>query len=223
MKKKLPILLAGGAILGSVLTAGIGYAGDFTQTIDIHTKPLTITLNGEAIVSGEQAGSYRNGKATVPNAFQYQDTTYVPISLIANALDKSITWDSSTRTISLTDKAPQAIQEGRLEPSLTETADGKYTYSVKNQTESEIKLDFTSSQRYDFAVTNSKGETVYLYSSLATFAQVLGEEALKPGDALSYEINVNELGLEKGMYILEAWLTPKDGETASIQVPFVVD
>ncbi|WP_123039388.1 BsuPI-related putative proteinase inhibitor [Cohnella candidum] len=223
MKKRLVMMLAGGAVLGSVLTAGVGYASDFMQTIKINTKPVTITLNGETIVSGDKANTYQNGKENVPAAFQYRATTYVPLNLMAKTFGKDIAWNGSTRTISLTDPAPQpGIWAGRLEPSLTATSDGKYTYSVKNQTERALKFEFTSSQRYDFAIKNDKGETVYLYSSLATFAQVLGEENLKQGESLSYDINVGELGLEKGTYILEAWLTPKDGTTGDISVPFIV-
>lgn len=222
MKKQMAKMLACGIILGSVLTGGVGYASDFFETIKVYTKPLTITLNGEALVSGGQANQYHNGKENVPNTFQYKGTTYVPLSFIAKELNKNVAWDGSTRTIALTDNNPRGIWEGQMQPSLTETSTGKYTYSVKNQTEHEVKLEFTSSQRYDFAVKNSKGETVYLYSSVASFAQVMEEVIVKQGESLSYEIDVNGLGLEKGEYTLEVWLTPKEGKSSSVEAPFVV-
>ncbi|KIL34225.1 hypothetical protein SD71_21515 [Cohnella kolymensis] len=75
---------------------------------------------------------------------------------------------------------------------------------------------------YDFAVKNSKGETVYLYSSVTSFLTVMEEEIVKQGESLSYEIDVTGLGLEKGEYTLEIWLTPKEGKSSSVEVPFVV-
>ncbi|WP_169306714.1 BsuPI-related putative proteinase inhibitor [Cohnella pontilimi] len=222
MKKQLAKTLVGGMILGSVLTVGVGYASQYVESIKVNTKPLTITLNGNTIVSGDQANQFHNGMENVPVTFQYKGTTYVPIGFMTKEFNKNVAWDGSTRTIAITDNNPHGIWVGRLEPSLTETSAGKYTYSVKNQTEREVRLEFTSSQRYDFAVKNSKGETVYLYSSLASFAQVLGEEVIKQGEALSYEIDTTALGLEKGDYTLEAWLTPRDGKTASVEVSFVV-
>lgn len=222
MKKQMAAMLAGGMVLGTVLTVGVGYASDFMQKIEVNTKPITITLNGETIVSADQPKPYSNGSANVPTTFQYKGTTYVPISFMAKEFDKSIAWDPSTRTITLTDNNPVGIWEGRLEPSLTETSPGKFAYSVKNQTEREVKLEFTSSQRYDFAVKNSAGETVYLFSSVALFAQGLGEEVIKQGEALTYEIDASGLGLEKGEYTLEAWLIPKDGKTGIAEAPLVV-
>ncbi|KIL34224.1 hypothetical protein SD71_21510 [Cohnella kolymensis] len=136
MKKHMAKMLVGGMILGSVLTGGVGYASDFWEKIDVYTKPLTITLNGESIVSGSQADQYHNGKVYVPTTFQYKGTTYVPLSLIAKELNKNVAWEGSTRTIALTDN-PRGIWEGQMQPSLTETSKGKYTYSVQNQTEHE--------------------------------------------------------------------------------------
>lgn len=66
-----------------------------------------------------------------------------------------------------------------------------------------VHLRYTSSQRYDIAVKNERGETVYLWSAAALFLPVVSEE-----DMLSKEYSVPlTLDLPDGRYQIEAWLT----------------
>jgi hypothetical protein len=66
-----------------------------------------------------------------------------------------------------------------------------------------LHLRYTSSQRYDIAVKNERGETVYLWSATAVFLQVVSEE-----DVLEREYRVPlTLDLPDGRYQVEAWLT----------------
>ncbi|MBM7663153.1 hypothetical protein JOC85_004006 [Bacillus mesophilus] len=115
------------------------------------------------------------------------------------------------------------IVAGEMVPSLAEKSTLMFEYKIKNQTESDVTLEFTSSQRYDFSVENKKGEEIYLFSSLASFLQALGKETVKPGEELVYEINVQEIGLEKGEYILNTWMTPKDGAKYKVKTNFTVE
>ncbi|WP_186580580.1 BsuPI-related putative proteinase inhibitor [Aquibacillus kalidii] len=116
----------------------------------------------------------------------------------------------------------QGIVAGEMEASLTETSPLTYTYKVTNQTEKEVKLKFTSSQRYDFSVRNQAGEQVYLFSSLASFLQVLGEETIKQGESLEYTIDLSNIGLKTGDYVLTAWMTPEEGEKYSATTKVVI-
>lgn len=109
-------------------------------------------------------------------------------------------------------KTLPAIAEGTVESSLKKSDEGIYLFTVKNQTEREIVMKFSSSQRFDFTVKSSDGKTVYQFSSVAMFAQAMGEETVKQGGELSYELNLNEAGLKKGTYTLEAWMTPEEKE-----------
>ena len=95
-------------------------------------------------------------------------------------------------------------------------------YEVKNQTEKEVKLEFSSSQRFDYSVETKTGEQVYLFSSLAMFIAVLGEETVKPGEILSYEIDLHGLDLKAGDYLLTAWMTPKEGKVYQVTKEFTV-
>jgi hypothetical protein len=112
----------------------------------------------------------------------------------------------------------QGIVAGEMEPTLTKNESGQFVYTVKNQTEQEVTFEFTSSQRYDYAVKDGSGETVFLYSSAAAFMQVLGEETLAQGEELSYTIELPPGEDFEGGTTLEVWLTPKGGKTAPVTV-----
>lgn len=123
-----------------------------------------------------------------------------------------------------TNGSGEGIVAGEMFPILLEKNPLVYTYQVKNQTEEEVTLKFTSSQRYDYSVTK-KGEKehMYLFSSVAMFMQVLGEETIKQGEDLEYEIDLNELGLEPGEYVLKAWMTTEEGNKFEVSKEFKVE
>ncbi|WP_081742118.1 BsuPI-related putative proteinase inhibitor [Mesobacillus boroniphilus] len=80
----------------------------------------------------------------------------------------------------------------------------------------------TSSQRYDYSVKTKDGKEVFLFSSVASFLQVLGEEKLKQGESLTYDIDLHELSLEQGEYTLTVWMTPKGGKKYEVSKEFTV-
>lgn len=116
---------------------------------------------------------------------------------------------------------------GEIAPSISLTGDLVFQYKVKNESEESITMDFSSSQRYDFAVETETGETVFLFSSVAMFLQVEGEEVLQPGDELEFDLDLKEYqldaDLEPGDYVLRAWMTPKDGNMFEVSVEFSVE
>ena len=114
------------------------------------------------------------------------------------------------------------IVAGEMAASLTEESPLIFQYEVKNQTEEEVTLEFTSSQRYDYSVKTKDGKEVFLFSSVASFLQALGEETVKQGESLTYDIDLHELNLEKGDYILTVWMTPKDGKKYEVSKEFTV-
>ena len=107
-------------------------------------------------------------------------------------------------------------------PSLVDKGNGKFRFQITNPTDKDITFHFTSSQRFDYAVKTEDGEQVFLFSSVALFLAVLGEETLKPGEELHYDIDLAELNLEKGKYILEAWLTPSNKEKYKVVMDYTV-
>lgn len=105
--------------------------------------------------------------------------------------------------------------------SLVDKGNGKFRFQITNPTDKDITFHFTSSQRFDYAVKTEDGEQVFLFSSVALFMAVLGEETLKPGEELHYDIDLTELNLEKGKYILEAWLTPTSKEKYKVEMDYI--
>ncbi|WP_170287549.1 BsuPI-related putative proteinase inhibitor [Aquibacillus halophilus] len=121
------------------------------------------------------------------------------------------------------DDGNEGIVAGKMVPSLTEQSPLVYEYQVANQTEQEITLKFTSSQRFDYTVETKDGEQLHQFSSVASFMQVLGEEQVKPGEALQYTIELQELNLTAGDYVLTAWMTPEDGKKYEVSTDFSVN
>lgn len=115
------------------------------------------------------------------------------------------------------------IVAGEMEASLNEKNPFVFEYRVKNQTEEEIKLEFSSSQRFDYSVENKDGEEIFLFSSVASFLQVMGEENVRQAETLTYEIDLHDLNLEKGEYVLSAWMTPQEGKKYKAEIKFSVE
>ncbi|WP_407270961.1 BsuPI-related putative proteinase inhibitor [Radiobacillus sp. PE A8.2] len=131
--------------------------------------------------------------------------------------------DEGNQETENTNGSGNSIVAGKVVPTLTESSPLVYDYQVANQTEEEVVLEFTSSQRYDYAVSDSKGEQIYLYSSVASFMQVMGEEKMKQGEALQYSIDLHELNLSPGSYVLSAWMTPQGGEEYKVEHDFTIE
>jgi len=115
------------------------------------------------------------------------------------------------------------IVAGDMEPSLVEQSPFVFQYEMKNQTEEEMKFEFSSAQRFDYSVQTKDGKEVFLFSSVASFLQVIGEETVKQGDSLNYKIDLHDLELPKGEYVLSVWLTPKDGQKYEATKEFTVE
>ncbi|MDC3414477.1 BsuPI-related putative proteinase inhibitor [Aquibacillus sp. 3ASR75-11] len=115
------------------------------------------------------------------------------------------------------------IVAGEMVASLDKKSALVYSYQVKNQTEKVVTLEFTSSQRIDYSVETKDGEQVFLYSSVSSFLAVLGEEKVKQGEALEYTVDLNDLNLPAGEYILTVWMTPKDGKKFTVKKEFTIE
>lgn len=122
-----------------------------------------------------------------------------------------------------TDETTGGSTEGEMKSEIEHLDDDIYRYSLVNETGEPHTFEFTSSQRYDFSLANESGEEVFLFSSVSTYLQALGEETVDQGDELSYEFEIPQLELEPGTYKLTAWLTPRQGETYEVTTEHVVE
>jgi len=78
-----------------------------------------------------------------------------------------------------------------------------------------VTFDFTTSQRFDFAIYNRNGVEVWRWSADKGFWQVLGQVTLNPGESVSYKTShrfVDDDGeaMPVDLYTLEGELTATD-------------
>ncbi|RLJ86802.1 BsuPI-related putative proteinase inhibitor [Planococcus citreus] len=115
------------------------------------------------------------------------------------------------------------IIEGEVTSTIEETDNGTYRYTVKNDTQEAVTFNFTSGQRYDFTLTDEQGNEVFRMSSVSMYTQALGEEILRQGEELQYEIQVPEANLEPGTYTLEVWMTPTQGTNYPAEIEHTIE
>lgn len=83
-----------------------------------------------------------------------------------------------------------------------------------------LKLNFSTSQRYDLAIRDSNGQIVYLWSAAAIFLPVIGTEQFS--GQRTWQIDANVAGLLPGNYQVEAWLTSEGQRTLAVATPLQV-
>lgn len=98
----------------------------------------------------------------------------------------------------------------------------RFRFALRHTGQKPLRLDFTSSQIYDLKILNEKGDTVWLFSSTATFLAVLTSLTLDSGERNW----VLQTQLPPGRYTAEAWLTTSDANAApprySARIPFEI-
>ena len=90
-----------------------------------------------------------------------------------------------------------------------ENEKNSYIFTIKNVGSEPMKLNFPSTQKFDFSIKNKDGEEIYRYGFNHSFAQVLTEEIIAPNESIEYEIYIEDKikDLEPGSYNLEVWLS----------------
>ncbi|MGO1059675.1 BsuPI-related putative proteinase inhibitor [Planococcus sp. FY231025] len=142
--------------------------------------------------------------------------------LLALFLAACGTTESANEEPDLENGSSGGITAGEVVATIEQLDDDSYRYTLKNQTEEAVTFDFTSGQRYDFALYNENDEQVFLFSSVSTYTQALGEETIKQAEELSYEFDVPQLDLAAGTYKIEAWLTPKQGPAYPVETEYTI-
>ena len=96
MKKRLQGLIAG-VLIGAMLTSGVVFAKQASETISVIYDNIKILIDGKEYQSTDV-----NGNVVEP--FIYNGTTYLPVRAIANAFDKEVDWEAQTSTVTLGSK-----------------------------------------------------------------------------------------------------------------------
>ncbi|OIJ15585.1 hypothetical protein BKP35_00915 [Anaerobacillus arseniciselenatis] len=103
--------------------------------------------------------------------------------------------------------------------------DGDYIFSLKNNSDKEIELTFSSSQEYEYVINDSEGNHIYTYSMDKMFAMMMKMKTLAPEEEYNINIDVKEVlaTLEKGVYTLEIWPVAAETEGLTSTIEIVVD
>ncbi len=96
MKKRLQGLIAG-MLIGAMLSSGVVFAKQISETIKVTYDNIRILIDGK-----EYHPTDVNGNTVEP--FIYNGTTYLPVRAIANAFDKEVDWEAQTSTVTLGSK-----------------------------------------------------------------------------------------------------------------------
>jgi hypothetical protein len=107
------------------------------------------------------------------------------------------------------DAAAQAGQATALASSVEVEVRGdsvRLVLHVTNPTDQPVALEFSSGQRYDFAVRTRDGTDVWRWSADKSFMQAVGSETIPPGGTLDYS-EVWAPGNRSGSFVAVAELT----------------
>lgn len=96
MKKRLQGLIAG-FLAGALLTGGVVFGKQTTETISVIYDNIKIMIDGKEYHPTDAAGN------TI-EPFIYNGTTYLPVRAIANAFNKDVDWEAQTSTVTLGSK-----------------------------------------------------------------------------------------------------------------------
>lgn len=96
MKKRLQGLIVG-VLIGTMLTSGVVFAKQASETINVIYDNIKILIDGK-----EYQPTDANGNVVEP--FIYNGTTYLPVRAIATAFEKEVDWEAQTSTVTLGSK-----------------------------------------------------------------------------------------------------------------------
>lgn len=108
------------------------------------------------------------------------------------------------RTSTVTAEAARVKLASSLEVELG-AKDVRLVFHITNPTDQPVVLEFTSGQRYDFAVRNASGE-LWRWSASQMFMQALGTETIPARGSLRYS-EVWSSGNRTGSFTATAQLT----------------
>ncbi len=91
MKKRLQGLIAG-VLIGTVITSGMVFAKQISETAELFYNNIKIYIDGGEIVPMDA-----NGNTVEP--FTMNGTTYLPVRAISNAFGKDVEWDGATQSV----------------------------------------------------------------------------------------------------------------------------
>jgi hypothetical protein len=91
-----------GVIIGSMLVQGVSFAADKLQ-LEVNLPLVSYWLDGEKLElnSGGNETTFMAGGKEMPLTILYNDTSYVPLRMLSQAVGKEIEWDAKNQRVNL--------------------------------------------------------------------------------------------------------------------------
>ncbi|WHY00071.1 BsuPI-related putative proteinase inhibitor [Neobacillus sp. DY30] len=111
----------------------------------------------------------------------------------------------------------------KITPSITYKQEGKkvhFTFNVRNNLDHLFTFHFDTAQQYDYIIKDQNGNVIQTYLKETKAPNLPGEQPVKPGGSISYEVQVENL--PPGSYLISFVLTAKEFQP-KMALEFVVD
>jgi cytoskeletal protein RodZ len=111
----------------------------------------------------------------------------------------------------------------KMTPSISYKQEGKnvhFTFNVKNNLEHLFTFHFETAQQYDYTINDRDGNVLRTYSKETKSPALPGEQPVKPGGSISYEVPVENL--PPGSYVITFFLKAKEMQPKAA-LEFVVE
>lgn len=193
MKKRLQGLIAG-LLIGTMLTSGMVFAKQISETAELFYNNIKISLNGQEVLPKDANGNY-------VEPFIINGTTYLPVRAVANALGVNVDWDGNTNTVILSNQKSENSATGfdasavAKEISVIKEYQWKTNYSNYIAIVLKNNSTYTISPRVQLSFKDKDGEIVGAENQL--------EYAFGPGNEMAFIFSNDEV-FESYEYIISA-------------------
>lgn len=150
MRKRIRGLITG-VIVGTMLTSGVVFAKQVSETINVVYDNIKILIDGKEYKPTDATGN-------LVEPFIYNGTTYLPVRAIANAFDKEVDWEAQTSTVTLGSKNYDWLdQMGYVDYETTGSRNVFSAISAKTIMSDGLKFDRGMEFRLDDDTYESRG------------------------------------------------------------------
>lgn len=164
MKKELKGFLCG-ILVSGIVGAGAAYTTGIWESIDVLRNDINVVVNGQQILADN---------------FLYNDTTYLPLRAIGEALDKDVQYDEQTNTAIISEKGDSELTENinkytppdfmlENEDYIRKDYNGKYIAGAK------CIAYYTDPMGFSIYAPNESNELIFYRNDLTELSQILNE------------------------------------------------
>lgn len=167
MNKKLQGVLAG-VIIGGMLTSGIAFAKQITETAELFYNNIKVYIDGGEIVPKDA-----NGNIVEP--FIHNGTTYLPVRAISNALGQDVEWEGET----------QSVYIGKKDQTKPDNYLHKIQYNDYQEASSSFEFAVINGTVTDYNKTTYTNGLLFYHSG----TNIIENDADKASIKISYPLN----------------------------------